>query len=158
MKSKLIIIGILLFSLAACSKDDNSATTTPTPTPPQPDKMKLISAKPWKYFAWTVSPGLKDSAGNTFTNYLANLAPCMRDDIFVFEANTNLTIDQGPTKCDPNDDQTNIGLWFFVNNQTAVKMNNVTYGLAMISADSMRWNFNDVQGATTHTHTITFVH
>lgn len=157
MKKALLYL-LLIISIVSCSKEDTT-TTTPTPDPtPQPDKVKLISSKPWKYFAWTVNPGLKDSVGNTFTDYLANLDPCLRDDIFIFEANTNLTLDQGPTKCDPNEDQTKIGLWFFVNNQTAVKMNNTTYGLELLTEDSMRWNFNDVQGTTTHTHTITFVH
>lgn len=158
---KLILILCIVLVYSACKKEDDNTGGNNNNTnnnPPQPTKKELITAKAWKYHSWTVDPALKDSMNNPITDYLAYLPACTRDNLIIFHTNANVDIDEGTTKCDPQDPQTKTASWFFMANETAVNMYNTVYTIDTLTKDTMRWKFTDLQGSTTHTHTIVFVH
>lgn len=153
MKIYLPLFAFVLLLLSACSKEDDSSATTNTP---QASKKELLTAKPWKYKSWTVAPGLKDSLGNTFTDYYAYLPQCEKDDIITFATTGSVTIDEGPSKCDANDPQEQISVWSFSNNEGKLNMGGFAYNITTLTSTEMVLTFTDLQGSTTVNHTITF--
>lgn len=155
MKTYLPLFAFVLLLLSACSKNDDSSANTTTP---QPSKKELLTANSWKYKSWTVTPGLQDSLGNTFTDYYAYLPQCEKDDIITFATNGGVTIDEGASKCDANDPQEQIGTWSFLNNETKLNMNGYTYSIATLTSTELVLTFTDLQGSTTVNHTVTLRH
>jgi hypothetical protein len=85
----LALFGLLMFS--SCSKDDESATD-------------LLTGGTWKL---TESRSDTDGDGSLEDD----LEPCSADDTVKFEDGGSFTFDEGATKCDPADEQTNTGTW-----------------------------------------------
>jgi len=159
---KTIYLTFLLLLLHACKKDDNTGSNNNNNNPGnQPSKKDLLTAKPWKYKSWVADPPVKDTAGTPVSDVLAYKPACDRDDIIIFEANGNANFDQGPTKCDSSQSQSEISTWYFSNNESRLHIaqgafTNI-YTLDTITADSMRWSFQ-TQSSVTHHHTVVFVH
>lgn len=155
MKYSALFIFIIFF-LHACKKDD---ANTDVNTSPQPSKTELITDKPWKYISWTANPPVPDTAGMLVSDILNYKPPCERDDILIFATNGIITFDQGPAKCDASDPQTDISTWDFASNETKITLHgSMQYNLVELTSTTMKWTFDDVQGSTTHRHTIVFEH
>jgi len=113
-KQILSIISFLAISmvfLLACQKDDNS--TSPTPK----TNTQLISQTTWKFSLATVSG----------VNVNSSLQPCQKDNIMTFIAAGTGTIDEGPTKCNSGDPQTNPFTWNFASSETMVHISTVLF-------------------------------
>lgn len=92
-----------VFLLNSCSKDDDSNSSTPQ------TRMQLLTSHGWKINTFYI-----DSVD--VTNFL--FTPCELDNIYTYSTNYNYTIDEGPTKCDPNSSQiVETGTWAFGNNE-----------------------------------------
>jgi hypothetical protein len=154
---KLIYAFIFCVVASACSKSDgDNSSNTPTPTPAT--KTELITAKPWKYTAWTVNPPVKDNNNNSITDILGNKPACDQDDILIFNANGNVIFDQGPTKCDDATPQTSTAGWAFKAGETQMDMANRLYNIKTLTANELKIEFEDIVGNKIHIHTVTFNH
>lgn len=143
-----------VFVFSACKKGN---TDTPTPTP-QPTNKELLTAKAWKYVSWKVNPPIKDTAGLDVSDVLAYKKPCERDDIILFISNGNVNFDEGPTKCDANAPQVQVNYWYFSSTEKEINIGNNKFRVDLLTADTMKWSFDDWQGSTPVVHSIVFAH
>jgi hypothetical protein len=86
--------------MSACSKQ-----TTISQMPADNLAANLQSGD-WKMTAFTTSPAL-----NGVTDVIANMPPCANDNLLQFRANGLFVLDEGPTKCNASDAQTDAGTW-----------------------------------------------
>jgi len=84
----------------SCGKDDD--------TPAPKTKTQLLTQATWKFKSATVGG----------TDYSSSLQACQRDNIYTFVANGTGTADEGATKCNAADNQTNPLTWNFASNET----------------------------------------
>ena len=107
--SLIVLISISLFS---CEKDDD--TTEPT-TPTTPTNTEKLCGKNFITSDYT----LIRNGVTIITGLDPNGIPaCEQDDIQRFETDGSLAIDEGATKCDPTDPQTEAGNWAFYDSET----------------------------------------
>jgi hypothetical protein len=119
---------LLLFLFSACEKEEKAQS-----------KMDLLTSGQWKITTYTLTPpfdingdGIPDSDG------LAVREACRRDNLFIFSRNGTLTIDEGGTKCDPNDPQQEISTWSFQNNETEIIIDGTRALLQELTETRMR--------------------
>ena len=101
----------ILFLLPACQKDNNNNP------PASKTKTELISQSTWKFSAATVG-------GADASSYLQ---ACQKDNIYTFVAAGTGTIDEGPSKCNVSDPQTNPFTWNFLSNETMLHISTVLF-------------------------------
>ena len=105
MKHYLLLLPLALVVLAtACKKDDS----VPNPTVTQ----KLI-AKKWQLRSASISA----PSSPTIDLYALSL-PCSLDDVTQYTTPNTVSYDEGPTKCDPLDPQTQTATWALSKNDT----------------------------------------
>jgi hypothetical protein len=114
MKKKVLIVSFIfsLVSMAVfvgCSKSSSSSTGTPNT-----DSINITSAA-WKFN----SSGFNLTGGGTVTIADTSVSACQRDNTYTFHADSTGTMDEGATKCNAADPQTDPFNWYFktVSNQ-----------------------------------------
>src|ERR1041385_438692 len=107
--SLLTILGVLSL-LPACQKDDNNQPSSKT-------KTQLITQGTWKFSAATVN-------GVDASGYLQS---CQKDNIYTFVAAGTGTIDEGASKCNGSDPQTNPFTWNFANNESTLHISTILF-------------------------------
>ncbi len=107
-KQKLVIVAMAIAAIfSSCSKDDDTSSSSPTAT-----KLQLLTAHGWRLTTFLEN-------GVDMTN--AYFSACELDDIYTYYTDSSYSIDEGPTKCDPNSPQIiETGTWAFGNNQNMV--------------------------------------
>ena len=138
-------------TFVACKKDkDNPAGKT---------KTELLTTGSWKMTAFTTNPADDfDGDGDLETNYFDYIPGCVKDDITTFKTNGTADVDEGATKCDPLDPQTESITWSFTNNETKVEIDGAEYTLVELTATTIKVSDTYVFGTTTYTDEITFSH
>jgi hypothetical protein len=108
----LITVFALVLFLSSCKKDKD---TPQTPAPKT--KTELISTGTWKFSKamW----GSIDVSGS--------INACQKDNILSFQANGNGTIDEGLSKCNGTDPQTNPFTWNFASSEAVLHVSAVFY-------------------------------
>ena len=103
----LLALGVV--ALGACKKDSE-------PAPGSSSRTDLLTAKNWRLSAYTSTY----TAGGVSvpTDEFAAMSACERDNFAKFSANKSVVFDEGATKCDPTDPQTETGSWDFNGDQT----------------------------------------
>jgi hypothetical protein len=107
--NKLILFTALCFTTAAftnCDKNDN----------PPPSNTDHITRSAWKF----------DKAMSGSTDVSGFVNACYKDNVMIFLATGNGTLDEGASKCNASDPQTVNFTWNFTNNGTTL---NVTAGI-----------------------------
>jgi hypothetical protein len=123
----------LLLTLAACKKEETIIAPTPTVDP-----QALLTSGAWK------KTGEVIAGVDIFKNNQA----CELDNTFAYSADGKLIMDEGATKCDPTDIQTETGSWAFVGADKKKLI--ITQGLIAITTDiieinatTMKWSFTN---------------
>jgi len=118
---------VVLFS---CDEENNPSNTD------------LLTSSPWIFVSYTVSPAIDwDGYGTMVTDILAQFDACNKDDISDFNTNNTYTLEEGATKCDPNDPQVyETGTWAFNSDETV---------LVMTDSDGFATNYNIVKISST---------
>ncbi len=106
------LAGLTAFALSACNSTTDSADSEPT-------KAKALVGKDWHLVAYRYEPGLNIS-GETITDNFVLLSPCVTDGKARYSADNTFLDDEGPSKCEADNHQTNSGKWSFNQNQTAL--------------------------------------
>jgi hypothetical protein len=132
------IFGLLLITsliLAVGCKDDEGET----PTTKEKTKTDLATEGEWRINGGTIVPSITiDIMGNVITvddfwDLLAyqgggTVQDCDKDNLMFLHTDSTVLLDEGPTKCDMNDPQSEDGgLWYFVENETKMKFSSFPF-------------------------------
>lgn len=117
MKNNLIPLAIfssiLFFS---CKKKDSDSSGSGT------NKISLLTQSSWQFN----NAGIDADKNRTIEQDLSSLInPCLKDNtvVFAYSGSGSGTVNEGASKCDPNDPQTIAFTWIFTNNETAININ-----------------------------------
>ncbi len=140
-------IAAVFFFFPACQKDNN--------TPAPKTKTDLISQATWRF----------SSASVGGTDVSAFLQPCQKDNILTFAAAGTGTADEGPTKCNAGDPQTNPFTWSFLSNETILHISTVLFTggssdftLVSLTETALIVSQNITVSGTTQNAVVTFIH
>ena len=100
----LLVIAIAAFAFAGCKKDDDDKTPSQT-------KKEMLTSGSWY---------LKDFVVNDTSYYDVFFDDCDKDDFQTFKTNGMVTMDEGATKCDPTDPQTEDVLWMLSTDEKTI--------------------------------------
>ena len=109
-KSVLIVLFASILSFSSCKDDDEAPEIPQTNTEKLCGKNFIITDFTLKINGATIMTGL-DTAFYPL---------CEQDDIFRYETNGIATINDGATKCDPSDPQTETTTWAFYDSETKI--------------------------------------
>ena len=114
-----------LFFTPACKKDKEKTQS----------KTELLTTGSWKV---TASVSDNDGNGTYETNEFASFPACFIDNIFTFKTNGQLELDEGPTKCDVMDPQTETVAWQFTNNEMNIMVDSDTYDITELNTTTFK--------------------
>lgn len=100
---------VAVSAVVACSKKGSD---------PQPlTRTQLLTAQKWRVSSATIA-----SPGQPTIDLTALSPPCKLDDYVQFATPSTYVVDEGATKCDSRDPQTQLGTWAFANNDTQLSI------------------------------------
>lgn len=132
--------------VSSCNKDED-----PAPTGSNKSNSEKLVGKNWKITAAT----LKDPSGATTDEY-ADMEACDKDDLYIYNANGTYVLDAGATKCDPNDPQTEPGVWSMNSGQTVITQDGFEFTIKSMTETQMVLEFVIDLGGGDMTYTTTF--
>ena len=118
-------IWIGLFSIG-CNKDDDDTAAS---------KKDLLIAGSWKLTA-VVSDD--DGDGTYETNDFIQFSDCYTDNYYTFKTNGELEMNEGATKCDPADPQTDTANWQLTNNETTLVIEGDNYAIEELNTSTLK--------------------
>lgn len=120
MKKRLMVLLLLPLGWTACKKEDKGA----------PRKETLMKGQ-WKITEMKVNLVISQ-------DLLAEADDCVKDNLYTFNENTDIGVDEGATKCDASDPQTGTdGNWSLTGNDSKLVVANssITMGFGDITMD-----------------------
>ncbi len=109
MKKTILFAAILATAFIACKKPETNTTPTPTYT-----KADTLQNGKWKLTSATIG-GLIDLT--------QSMKECQKDNLYTFNADKTITVDEGATKCAPSDvSPRNDGNWSLITNNTQLNI------------------------------------
>lgn len=126
---KLSLLLLAALALGSCKKNDETA-----PTPAAPSKTDLLTAKNWRVTADKTTTTVGTTASTTTDEYAISRA-CERDNFIKFNTNKTASFDEGATKCDTSDPQTQSGSWDFNSDGTKLIITDPTSGSIALQQD-----------------------
>jgi len=137
---------LILFSVIVLSCKKNSSGKT---------KTQLLTQSNW-IFSNAIVNGL-DVSGF--------LQSCQTDNILTFAANGTGIVDEGATKCNPTDPQTNPFTWSFMSNQTVLNISTIlfaggsnNFSLVSLTETQLVVSQNITVSGLLQKATVTFIH
>lgn len=139
MKKILFGLGaICLLAVASCKKDDDNKSRTET----------LTSGK-WQITGSKTTTTVNNTS--TVDDDYASWDACEKDNFITFNTNNTYTADEGATKCNSNDPQTDIGNWAFVNSEKSLLIDGTSLNIDEFNNSTLRLSSSDTStfsGAT----------
>ena len=91
--------------------------------------------------SWILTAATHDNDGNGSyeTDDLAGFTSCFTDNIWTFLSNGKLQMDEGATKCDPGDPQTENVNWQLTNNEATLVIEGDSYSIEELSNSTLRF-------------------
>ena len=149
--SKPIPFLLILLVLISCNKDDELGN----------QKEKMLTGKNWKLTSAQSDPPI-DSDGQSITDIYAVMPSCAKDNTTKFNADGSVLFDEGPSKCDAQDPQTEISEWSFNSDKTSMTVDvdnkTVRYKIIEISNSRLKISFEEKDEDTGINHTITAIY
>lgn len=115
----------LAILFTACSKKDKS-----------PSRSEMLTSGTWKI---TASETDNDGNGSYETDNYAIFLDCFKDNFVTFKNGGQLELDEGPTKCDPMDPQTETDSWSLTNNDNTLVVGSDSYEILELSNSTFRF-------------------
>ena len=147
MKSNLLRLCLLLLSAAsisACSKSSSKKSNT-----------ELLTQASWKF----ESEGIDFDKNGTIDMSSGEFDDCDKDDIGKFETGGTGTYDQGASKCDPADPQTESFTWQFKNGEKEIEYDGLSFIIESLTETNLRLYAEEDPGTgTTIRFYLTFKH
>ncbi len=146
-KSFLLLITACIFTVS-CKKEDKPAAD---------NTISLLQNKNWKLTAAS-----EKSVYGTVNVYNDYLEDCNRDDLYMFKTGNVFMLDEGPSKCNPADDQTQSGTWSYTEGTKILHFTLNTpsddFDLTILSINETTFSGKSVEidAGVTYTTTFTF--
>ena len=121
---RMFVFSMLLIAMNACKKDDVKPAS----------KSDLLTSGTWRLTAAVTD---LDGDGTFETNEFADFEPCFTDNIWTFNSNGSVAVDEGATKCDPSDPQVQTDSWQMTNNETNLSFAGDTYLIEQLDANTL---------------------
>jgi hypothetical protein len=146
--NKLFLFVLGVASLGACKKNNE--------TGPDASRTDLLTAKSWRMSAATITVG-----ANKPTDEYAATQACERDNFIKFKTNKSVVVDEGATRCDPSDSQTQESTWDFNSDQTKLTIPvysgfSIAADIVELSATTLHVRYIDTSSAPTETYDYVF--
>jgi len=119
----LFAAALILFFIPACKKDKAQSKT------------ELLTSGSWKI---TAAVSDDDGNGSYETDDFAFFPPCFKDNFLSFSINGQVVQDEGLTKCDVTDPQTETSTWSFSNNEMNITIDADTYDLMELNNSTLK--------------------
>jgi hypothetical protein len=146
---KILFATLILSSLfIGCSKDDTDDVKQPT-------KTELLTAHYWQTTALTIDPPLS-FGGTSISDIYAQLDNCEKDNIEKYNTNNTIIFDEGATKCDPADPQTQTLPWSFNSDETILTVDGESYKVLTLTSTQLKVSISEVIGGVNYTITSTY--
>ena len=107
----LALIAIAGLTIVACKKKDDDDDT-----PAKTTKTDMLTANNWVWTNMKLAPPLDT------IDVWSTIDVCDKDDVISFNKNGNGTTDEGVTKCEPTDPQTESFKWTWLNSETQLRI------------------------------------
>jgi hypothetical protein len=155
------VLAVCLFTgsfLIACDEEKS-------PTSSDSDRKSLIAASQWKLTAHTITPGVDyELDGHLITDLYGVSGACVHDDIHTFKADGKWSVDEGASKCDPEDPQVEQGSWSMNAAQTEITLQSelddspTVFKIVSASSSQLKVTLTstDWDDEAEHTETLTF--
>jgi hypothetical protein len=109
---KKVPIGIIICFLMSCSKDEEPKTSSGSTN---------ITSSSWKYESGGVDID-KNGSIDLALSTISSIGPCRLDNTATFHTDGTGTTDEGATKCNAADPQTQAFTWSFQNNESILNI------------------------------------
>ena len=138
--SVLLAASTLFLALSSCKKDKD------------PSKNEMLTSGKWKVISSSISPPIDwDGDGDLDNDLYSLMDACDKDNYTVFRPDGTIEENQGPTKCDPLDPQTDILIWSLKNNDTILVVDGEDYTIEQLDETTLRLKLSDAGIAYTST-------
>ena len=134
------IISISMIFFTSCKKDEKS-------------KMELITSGNWKLVS-----GQERTGNAAWQENIQTYSPCELDNYIKFSTNSTFELNEGPTKCDPQDDQSINAPWAFENGESSVNIYGEVLAIEELSGSKLVLTYFDAFGGTTTYYKQVFSH
>ena len=147
---KILFLALAFAPLAftSCSDDDD------------PSKTELLTNKNWVMTAATIDPSLPVLGGGTTTNLYNQFPSCTKDNILIFKTDKTMNFDEGATKCNVSDPQTEPGSWLFNTTETILSITQdgetTSITIKTLTSNKLNGTYQQVINGTTYTIDATF--
>lgn len=143
----IFLLGLVFLFIEGCSKEKDQ--------PPAKTNTQLLTQGTWKFSGATVG-------GSDVGPFLQT---CQKDNILTFAAAGTGILDEGPTKCNAGDPQTNSFTWNFQTNETVLFISatlftggSSTFNLVTLSETQLIVSQNVTVGGSPQNAVVTFIH
>jgi|SRR5690606_4184595 len=127
MKKITLLTAIFIIAINfGCKKDDDDNN---------PSKKDLLTTGSWKLTA-VVSD--EDGDGTHELNDFIYFSDCYTDNYYIFKANGELELNEGNSKCDQADPQTETANWQLINNENTLVIENDNYAIEDLNTSTLR--------------------
>jgi hypothetical protein len=117
MKKLALSLLLVAFVTFSCKKDDDGKESENAKTK---TNTELLTNGSWKLSGATISPPIEVVPGFPISNWYSFIENCEKDNLIFYRADGSGNDDEGPTKCDPDDPQTDEFTWSFNAAQTVL--------------------------------------
>ena len=94
--------------------------------------------------------------GTQISDFYAQLDNCSKDDLEKYNTNNTVTYDEGPTKCDPTDPQTQTSPWSFNSDETILTVDGESYKILTLTSTQLKMSFSELIDGINYTYTATY--
>lgn len=135
---------LLLFStvIISCKKKND-----------QKSKTTLLTQKEWIILKFETKVNTAAWDDDVLT-WLA----CEKDDKYIFKTNNTVEFNEGATKCNAADPQSQTSAWAFVENESKLTLEGDTWTITQLDDNTMILSLSETVGADTYYIKITFTH
>lgn len=147
-----MIAFLCISTLSSCKKDkgDNSSGKT---------KTELLTSGTWKIKAFSSNPAYDwDGDGDTETDIFGAMDGCEKDGYYTFKSNGTFEVNEGATKCEADDNQTETGNWNFIADETKINFDGEEYTLLELTGSTLKIKDVYTDDGVDYTDEITFGH
>lgn len=89
---------------------------------------------------------------------MLTMEACEKDNIFTFKTDNTIVYDEGATKCDAGDDQTNNGTWSFIENEKKLVIDSETLTILSLTSGELKVTSSYTEDGVTYTNEFTLGH
>ncbi|HKH62423.1 MAG TPA: lipocalin family protein [Flavitalea sp.] len=123
---------ILLLLTVSCKKD------------PAQSRKEMLTTGKWRTIAQTVSPAVDwDGDGDLDTDLQIITDACIKDDYAIFRTDGSVEENEGPSKCDAADPQSEILTWSLKNNDMTLVVDGEDFTIEQMSETTMKLKISE---------------